>query len=192
MKQELLSKLKTKILGKNIVYYENIESTQLKAREIKETADNGTIIITNNQTSGIGTHERIWYMGEGENIAFTMILKPKCNISKIENLTVLIAKCMVNAINNLYHYHIDIKLPNDLMCNGRKIGGILTQATTNNEEVKDILIGIGMNINQENFPKELKNIATSLKNEFNIQFNRIDIITEFLSVFETEYIKMIA
>lgn len=192
MKQELLSKLKTKVLGKNIICYESISSTQTKAREIKEIAENGTIIITNNQTSGIGTHERTWYMGEGENIAFTMILKPKCNISKIENLTVVIAKCMVRAIEKLYGKILDIKLPNDLMCNGKKIGGILTQATTNNEEVKDILIGLGMNVNQMTFPSELKNIATSLKNEFNEQFDRVDIITEFLSIFETEYIKMIA
>lgn len=190
MEQELLSKLKTTILGKNIIYYENIDSTQLKAKEIKENAENGTIVITNNQTAGIGTHDRTWYMGEGQNIAFTIILKPECNISKIENLTVLIAKCMVNAINNLNHCYIDIKLPNDLMCNGKKLGGILTQCTTNNENVKDILIGIGINVNQETFPEELKDIATSLKKEFNIQFNRIDIIAEFLRIFEDEYMKM--
>lgn len=127
MKQELLNKLKTKILGKNIIYYENITSTQLRAKEIKEDAKDGTIIITNNQTAGIGTHERKWYMGEGENIAFTMILKPKCNISKIENLTTLIAECMVKAINKLYGKALDIKLPNDLMYNGKKVGGILTR-----------------------------------------------------------------
>lgn len=192
MKQELLNKLKTTIIGKNILYYEAIPSTQLKAREIKEFSENGVIIITNNQTSGIGTHDRTWYMGEGENIAFTIILKPECNIGKIENLTILIAKCMVSTINKLYGKTLDIKLPNDLMCNGKKLGGILTQSTTNNEEVKDILIGIGMNINQVTFPDELKDIATSLKNEFNMYFNRIDIIAEFLSIFESEYIKMIA
>lgn len=128
----------------------------------------------------------------GENIAFTLILKPNCNIAKIENITILIAECMANAINNLYHFHIDIKLPNDLMCNDKKLGGILTQCTTNNEKVKDILIGIGINVNQETFPKELKDIATSLKKEFNMQFNRIDIIAEFLRIFENEYTKMIS
>lgn len=127
MKQELLNKLNTKIVGKNIIYYETIDSTQLRAKEIKEIVKNGTIIIANKQTAGIGTHERTWYMGEDENIAFTIILKPNCNIAKIENLTILIAKCMVNTINKLYGKMLDIKLPNDLMCNGKKIGGILTR-----------------------------------------------------------------
>lgn len=58
--------------------------------------------------------------------------------------------------------------------------------------MKDILIGIGMNINQETFPEELKDIATSLKKEFNMQFNRVDIIAEFLNIFEDEYTKMIS
>lgn len=127
MKQELLNKLNTRILGKNIIYYETIYSTQLRAKEIKETVENGAIIIANKQTSGIGTHERTWYMGEDENIGFTIILKPNCNIAKIENLTILIAKCMVSTIKKLYGKVLDIKLPNDLMCNGKKIGGILTR-----------------------------------------------------------------
>lgn len=127
MKQELLDKLNTQILGKNVIFYENINSTQLKAKQIKDNIEDGTIVITKNQTAGIGTHDRTWYMGEGKNIAFTLILKPQCNISKIENLTILIAKCMVNAISKLYGKMLDIKLPNDLMCNGKKVGGILTR-----------------------------------------------------------------
>ena len=192
MEEELSNILKTKIIGKNILFYDTLESTQLKAKEIKNTAKDGTIIITSNQISGIGTHDRKWYMGSGDNIAFTMILKPRCNISKIKNITTVIAKCMVKAINNLYNIQINIKLPNDLVYNGKKLGGILTQATTIQEDVKDILIGIGMNINQKDFPIELKNIATSLKNEFNMKFSRIEIIAKFLSVFEEEYLKMIA
>lgn len=127
MKEELLGKLNTQILGRNVIYYENIDSTQLKAKEIKDIMKNGTIIITNNQTAGIGTHERAWYMGEGENIAFTLILKPQCNIAKISNITITIAECMVDAIKKLYNKQLNIKLPNDLMCNGKKIGGILTR-----------------------------------------------------------------
>lgn len=127
MKQELLGKLNTQILGKNVIYYENIDSTQLKAKEIKDIMKDGTIIIANSQTAGIGTHERTWYMGEGENIAFTLILKPQCNIAKISNITMTIAECMVDAIKKLYNKQLDIKLPNDLMCNGKKVGGILTR-----------------------------------------------------------------
>ena len=192
MKQELLYKLKTKLIGKNILYYDNLESTQIEAKKIKKDINDGTIVITKNQTAGIGTHDRTWFMGENDNIAFTIILKPNSNISKINNLTTILAECMVRTIRNLYNINLDIKLPNDLMINGKKLAGILTQATTKGEKVEDILIGIGLNVNQTEFPNELKNIATSLKNEFNLEFNRIDIIVEFLSTFEHEYFKIIA
>ena len=190
MKEELLNKLKTKVIGKNIIYHKSIDSTQLEAKRIKNIVENGTIIITSNQTSGIGTRDRIWYMGKDENIAFTLILKPNCNISKINNLTTILAECMVKTVKKLYNINLQIKQPNDLMLNNKKIAGILTQASTKREIVADILVGIGMNINQNEFPEELKNIATSLKNEFNFKFNRIDIIVEFLSVFEDEYLKI--
>lgn len=192
MEEELLNKLETSFMGRNVIYYEQIPSTQIKAKEIKEELENGTIIITDNQTNGIGTHDRVWYMGESQNLAFTLVLKPNCNLDKIKNLTVLIAKCMVQAIENLYSIKLEIKEPNDLICRGKKIGGILTQSTTNNEKVKDILIGIGLNVCKINFPEDLKNIATSLKNEFDYEFEKTSIMAEFLNVFEVEYCKILS
>lgn len=189
MKEELLNNLNTQYIGRNIIYYEQLNSTQLRAKEIKNDVPDGTIVITANQTNGIGTHDRKWYMGTNENITFTLVLKPKCNVNKIKNLTILIAKCMIQAIQELYGKTIDIKEPNDLMLNGKKLGGILTQATTEGEIVKDILIGIGINVNQQTFPDELKTIATSLKIEFNENYNAVNIISTFLSIFEQKYIE---
>ncbi len=191
MKEQLLNELKTTIIGQNVIYFDNIKSTQLEAKKIKNIVEDGTIIFTNNQTAGIGTHDRIWYMKENENIAFTIILKPKCNIRKISNITTIIAECMLETIEDLYNEKLYIKEPNDLMINGKKVGGILTQATTEAENVKDILIGIGLNVNQKIFPEPIIDIATSLKNEFNHEFNRIQIIANFLKKFEDRYIEMI-
>ena len=91
---------------------------------------------------------------------------------------------MVTTIYNLYSIKLSIKDPNDLFYNQRKIGGILTTIHSSNEKVSSLLISIGFNVNEQNFPDDIKNISTSLYNEFGTIFNREDIIREFLFVLE--------
>lgn len=175
----------TKIIAKKVIYYKKIESTQKEARNLAEqNVENGTIVITDYQTNGIGTHERKWYSEKNKNLSFTLILYPKCDLKVLEGFTYDIAMCMSKAIEILYGYKLDIKLPNDIMCNGKKIGGILTQTITNSGKVKYLLIGIGLNVNGENFKGEIKNVATSLKKEFRKEFNKEEILCEFCDVFE--------
>lgn len=175
----------TKIIAKKVIYYDKIESTQKKARNLAEqNVENGTIVITDYQTKGIGTHERKWYSEKNKNLLFTVILYPKCELGELKNFTYGIARCMTETIKSLYGYKLDIKLPNDIMHNGKKIGGILTQTVTNSGKVKYLLIGIGFNVNGENFNEEIKNIATSLKKEFGKEFNKEKILCEFCNVFE--------
>ena len=188
---KIKEKLTTTILGKNIVYIEEIPSTQDTAKEEVDKLVDGTYVITDKQTKGKGTHGRIWYDRGYENICGTFILKPNCNISKLENLTVVIAECMVEAIKRAYGIELEIKYPNDLMYNSKKIAGILTESVTNNEIVKYIFVGIGININQTVFDDDIKDIATSLKKEFNKEFERETIIAEFFNIFEKEYLKLI-
>lgn len=157
----------------------------------KRDASNGTIIIADNQTDGIGTHERKWYTGVGENIALTIILYPDCNIKNLQNITVLIAECIKKAIYNLYDIKLTIKEPNDLIYNNKKIGGILTETLLNKEQVRYLLIGIGFNVEQTIFPEELTEIATSLKKENNRIYSRTDIIVEFCNELEKDYIELV-
>ena len=166
MKNKIRDILKTKIIGKKIKYYEKIDSTQLVAKEMAEKkVENGTIVITDNQENGIGTHDRKWYSEAGKNIMFTVIIYPKCNIKNLNTITVDIAKCIVITIEKIYHLKLEIKHPNDIMCNGKKLGGILTQIVTNGEDIRYLLIGIGINVNQDKFDGEIKQTATSLKIE---------------------------
>jgi len=186
--------INTKYIGKKIIHFHEIDSTQKEAeRRIKnKVAENGEIIIADNQTQGKGTHGREWYTGNNKNIAFSIILFPKCNINQIQNLTILIAECMVESLRNLYQINIEIKNPNDLVINKLKLGGILTQITTLNEVVETLIIGVGLNVKEQVFIKELTSIATSLKREFpNIEFSIKDIINEFCEVFEKEYDKLV-
>lgn len=110
----------------------------------------------------------------------TIILKPKCKITDLKNLTIEIANCMQKTIYDLFEIRLDIKEPNDLILNGKKISGILTEINTIGEKINYLLISIGFNVNEEFFSDDLKDIATSLKKEFDKYFSREEIIVSFI------------
>jgi BirA family biotin operon repressor/biotin-[acetyl-CoA-carboxylase] ligase len=149
------------------------------------------IIFADNQTGGVGTHERKWFTGREENLSFDIVFTPNCNISKISKLTYVLAECFVKTLETIYNIKTTIKEPNDIILNGKKMAGIITETSGRGENIKKIFIGIGINVNQMEFPGNLKEKATSLKKEFNKDFDRIEIFTKFLEEFEIEYIKMI-
>ena len=187
MNLESIKNAKTKYIGKEIEYFKEIPSTHTYAKEIAmQEKQNGKIIIAEAQTNGIGTKGRTWYTGESKNIALTIILKPEWAISRLEGLTVKIAKSMQKAIQELYGIGLEIKEPNDLMLNGKKICGILTEINTIAEKMNYLLISFGFNVNEDYFSKETEDIATSLKKEFGKEFSREDIITKFIEILEKE------
>ncbi len=144
MQKMYLEKLTTKFLGRNIMYYPEIDSTQLEVwRQIKDgNIQNGTIIMTDRQKSGKGTHGRKWYTDEENNIAFTFFLEANCKISKLEGITIEIAKMLVQVFQRLYGISLEIKFPNDIVYQGKKIGGILTETKLIGENVKYLVVGI--------------------------------------------------
>ena len=115
----------------------------------------------------------------------TIILQPKCKIDDLKNLTIEIANCMQKTIYDLFEIRLDIKEPNDLILNGKKISGILTEINTIGEKINYLLISIGFNVNEEFFSDDLKNIATSLKKEFDKDFSREEIIVSFIRNLES-------
>lgn len=110
----------------------------------------------------------------------TIILQPKCKITDLKNLTIEIANCMQKTIYDLFEIRLDIKEPNDLILNGKKISGILTEINTIGDKINYLLISIGFNVNEEFFSDDLKDIATSLKKEFDKYFSREEIIVSFI------------
>lgn len=183
--------LNTKFIGQNIIHYETIDSTQKEIwrRIEKDNIKNGSLIVADTQTDAIGTHGRIWRTEKTDNIAFSFVIFPNCDIKKLENLTYEIAQCLVSVFKKLYKVDIDIKLPNDLMINNKKVGGILTETKLQGNIVKSLVIGIGLNTNQNEISEEIKNISTSIKSEFKIKVNNYDVISEFCNNFEQIIIK---
>lgn len=139
-----LENLTTKFLGRNIIYYPEIDSTQLEVwrQAEKGTIQTGTIIMADKQTKGKGTHGRKWYTEEANNIAFTFFIEANCNVRKLEGITVMIAKILVQVFQELYRIDLEIKFPNDLVYQRKKIGGILTETKLVGETVKYLVIGI--------------------------------------------------
>ena len=176
---------KIKKTGKLIEYYQEIESTHIYAKKIAENFENeGKVILAEVQTAGIGTKGRKWYTGTGKNIAMTIILHSQKKAKELEGLTTKIAISVQEAIEELYGYRLEIKEPNDLMLNGKKICGILTEIHTKGEKIEYLLISLGFNVNEDNFSEEIKEIATSLKREFSKDFAREKIIIKFIEKLE--------
>ena len=113
-------------------------------------------------------------------------MHPNCKIEELDGLTTKIADKIKEAVYELYKYELKIKKPNDLMLNNKKICGILTEVVTINETVKEIFIGIGFNVNEKEFSKQIIDTATSLYRETNSTYCREDIICKIIEKLEQE------
>lgn len=185
MDLEKIKNARTKYIGKNIIYFKEIDSTQKYSKEmVNNNLKNGTIVITDNQTKGIGTNGRNWYSNIGKNITMTITVYPNVDVSKLNNLTIDVAKAMQKTIQDLYNINLNIKKPNDLIINNKKIAGFLVETGLIKQKVNYILIGVGFNVNEVEFNIEIKDIATSLKEEFKKDFSREDIIVNFIEDLE--------
>lgn len=185
-----LNNLKTKFLGQNTFYINAIDSTQSEIwRLYKKQAPTGTLVFADIQTKGKGTHGRTWHTSQAENIAFSFLINNNFNIEKLDGITIEIAEIIVDIFKRKYNIQIKIKKPNDLIYNNKKLGGILTETKILGTQVTCIVIGIGINTNQIEFPEDIKNTATSIKKEFNITVDTKEFIAEFCNVFEKRFIE---
>ena len=183
--------LKTKFLGKSIHYKESVESTQKIAHQlILENAPEGTVVIAEEQSSGRGRMERKWHSPKYTGIWMSLILRPNIPLIQAPQLTLLTAVAVVQAMEEVTGLVPEIKWPNDILLNGKKVTGILTELQAEADQVHSIIIGIGMNVNQqkEDFSDELKNTATSLFIEKNQKVSRSDLIKCIFTNLERLYL----
>lgn len=189
-KPDFFSKLKTKELGRNFIHFDLIDSTNLKAKELaKNNCPNGTIIVAEEQSMANGRFKRVWNSPKG-GIWFTLILRPHIPTSEAPKITQIAAACIYKTLQEL---NIDskIKWPNDIHLNDKKLCGILGEMSCDMDTINYLAIGIGMNINLDItlLDEEVQKTATSLKKEYNIEFDRNEILAKFLNNFEIEYEK---
>jgi BirA family biotin operon repressor/biotin-[acetyl-CoA-carboxylase] ligase len=179
--------LQTKTYGRTIEYYESCESTQNIAHDAAQVgAFDGTLVVSEEQTAGKGRLSRPWNSTAKKGIWMSLIVRPALMPQQAPQMTLVAAVAVVRAIENITGIEAMIKWPNDILINGRKMTGILTELQSEPDRVKAIVLGIGMNVNHddEDFPVELRKIATSLKLESGMQIDRAKLIAEILGFLE--------
>lgn len=180
-----LKGLQTEQIGRNYIVFDEIDSTQKEIwRKIeKNSITNGTLIRAKHQTSGVGTHGRVWYSTQN-NITFSMYVKLNCNPHCLEGVTLDIAQIIVKILEVRYKMDLEIKIPNDIYKNGKKLGGILTESNIIGNTVKHLVVGVGINNSQLKFDDNLRNIATSIKKEFGKEIDAEEFLACFCNQFE--------
>jgi BirA family biotin operon repressor/biotin-[acetyl-CoA-carboxylase] ligase len=167
-----------------ILEFKKLESTQNKAKEIAKEAEPWTVIVAKEQTGGYGRKGNFWYSPKG-GLYFSVIL-PKTKIEDLQILTILAAFCVAKILKEDFKLEPFIKLPNDVYVNNKKICGILTENIIFGREVKNSIIGIGLNTNIEKFPKDLENVATSIKIELGKEIENEKILSQIIDEFKEQ------
>ncbi|MFH1395734.1 MAG: biotin--[acetyl-CoA-carboxylase] ligase [Candidatus Omnitrophota bacterium] len=182
--------LKTAIIGKNNVFhYDSISSTNDKAYELAEKGEpEGSLVIAESQTCGKGRLGRKWVSPDGKGIYFSLILRPDMEIDRIPVITLVTAISVHRTIKKMCGITAGIKWPNDILINGRKVCGILTEMKAQPDMVDFLIVGVGLNINAEK--KQIPAEAVSLKDESGRHINRTDFLKCLLEEIEKDYIKI--
>ncbi|MDF2606418.1 MAG: birA [Bacillales bacterium] len=192
--KEILNNLSTNIFGKDIFFHQVVTSTQKIATEMAMSgAAEGTVIVAEEQTEGRGRLQRKWHTPSGNSVAMSIIIRPRILLSSTPHFTLLVAVSIVKAIKDISTLNPKIKWPNDILINGKKSVGILTELNAEADQINFLIVGIGINVNQliDDLPKEIQNIATSLAIEAGKKFRRAELIRSILTNLEYFYEKYI-
>lgn len=186
---EIKSLMHTEWVAKEVLYFDTIDSTNTKAQELAEKGyQSGTLVVADKQESGKGRRGRSWVSPSGTGIFMTLMIKPDINPNNASMLTLVAALAVAKAITSVTGEEALIKWPNDIVINGKKVCGILTEMNAQFDYINHIVVGIGINVHNESFPEEISQMASSLMIEAGgKRFHRAQIIAETMSYFEQYY-----
>ncbi|WP_100010813.1 biotin--[acetyl-CoA-carboxylase] ligase [Lentibacillus sediminis] len=182
--------LDTAWIGKNLLHKETVASTQLIAHEkARENTVHGTVVIADEQTKGKGRMDRSWHSAKGKGIWMSIILRPSISPSLAPQLTLMTATVLADVLHKHTGKNPQIKWPNDILFNGKKIAGILTEMQAEQDQIQYLVIGIGLNVNHSSaeLPAELEGRASSLKLETGKNWQIQSLIQEILTTFEQAF-----
>ena len=185
---EIVSRLHTEQIGKNCIFLETVDSTNNYAKRIAEQgAETGTLVVAEEQTGGKGRRGRSWETPKGANIAMTILLKPQIRPEHASRLTLLMAMAVVRGIRKVTGLDAGIKWPNDVVVDGHKVCGILTEMSTEMDYINYVVIGTGINVNQTEFPEEIRETAGSLKRAAGHSIARAELAAAIMEELENLY-----
>jgi BirA family biotin operon repressor/biotin-[acetyl-CoA-carboxylase] ligase len=177
-------------IGRNIIHFEEIDSTNNYAKKIaNEGCLHGTVVIADKQTMGRGRVGRQWQSDSTGGIWFSIIVRPELEPEDIQIITLAASVAVVQAINETQGIVCGIKWPNDIILDGRKLCGILTELSAEPGHINYVVVGIGINVNQniDSFNDEIKQKATSIRMHMGKPVSRVGILAGILTGFEKAY-----
>jgi BirA family transcriptional regulator, biotin operon repressor / biotin---[acetyl-CoA-carboxylase] ligase len=181
-------RLKGNLFGKRVFHFFNTDSTNRVAMELGYAGEpEGTVVMAEAQTAGRGRSGRTWHSERGAGLYLTVLLRPRLSPAQAPLLTMLAGISAHTAIAAQTGLVPELKWPNDLILNGKKLGGILTEMHAEPNQVRFVIVGIGINVNQEKFPAELSSTATSLRKESGRASYRLELLVRLLAQFENDY-----
>lgn len=180
--------LQTKRMGRKIIYFDSLDSTNTAAKKIAEKEPEGTVVISEEQKSGRGRMGRSWVSPRNKGIWMSIILKPQIPPAEVPRLTQVAAAAVSLALASL-EINSSIKWPNDILVNNKKVCGILTEMKAGSNKTEYAVTGIGLNVSltQADLPPNLRHKATSLYLETKRMFDRDFLTAEILNNFEHLY-----
>lgn len=187
MRNRILNELETAWAGRTCLCFDSLDSTQDYGKMLAKTeAVHGALIVADTQTAGKGRRGRVWQSPKGTTISMSLCLEPKISVEHVSGLTLVMALAVAEAIKETADVNPQIKWPNDIVVNGKKICGILTELCFCNGNAV-VIMGVGINVNTEEFPEEIREIASSLKIEAGKEISREVLIASAMKYFEGFY-----
>jgi BirA family biotin operon repressor/biotin-[acetyl-CoA-carboxylase] ligase len=191
---DLLARLgKTKVIGRDIQVFEQTTSTNDVIEKLaRDDVREGAVVFAESQTKGRGRLGRKWLSPTHKGLWFSILLRPELRPQETTQLTVASATALRRAIKSVTGLSAEIKWPNDLLISGKKVVGILTEMGAEVDRVRYIILGIGVDVNQNagEFPAELRKIATSLKIEAGEEICRAELATAILRELDADYARI--
>lgn len=182
--EELKSRLGTKHFGKEIICIDETDSTNALAKREIQNPD-GTVFVSKKQTNGRGRSGNVWNSDDDNALYMSILLKPLISPDKVSKLTLVFGLAVFNALKN--YADVGIKWPNDIILNNKKVSGIMCEMSADSKKIDYVICGVGVNVNNESFSKEIEDKATSLKIETGRNFEISEIASEILNEFELLY-----
>jgi BirA family biotin operon repressor/biotin-[acetyl-CoA-carboxylase] ligase len=185
--EEFDIKLDTEFIGRNFIYCDEVDSTNEVLLNSKDFSQNGTVLLAEFQNKGKGRKDKVWISNSGQNLTFSILLKGEFKSRKINLINLSTSLAIAQAIENLCQLNVELKWPNDVLIDKKKIAGILLESTSKSNKINKIVIGIGINVNQPNFPGKFDIPPTSIRKEFHSLVSREKLLSEVLNNLEQNF-----
>ncbi|MEG0372140.1 MAG: biotin--[acetyl-CoA-carboxylase] ligase [Clostridium sp.] len=186
--EEITPHLNTKYIGRSIIFHKEIGSTNDEVSILaKKGEGEGLVVLADAQTKGRGRLSRVWEDVKGDNIAMSILLRPSIPPFMAPGITQIVALSVLEGLEKSTGLEFSIKWPNDIILNSKKVCGILTEMDGEMDKLNYIIVGIGINVNQEKFSDEISHKATSVYLEKGLKVARSEIIGAILNSFEVNY-----